>query len=219
MATFSQWVKLQEPRDDAVGFFARYWDAVTPGKISSVAGVRRYLDKLAAQIADSGGTEESERAGVKHGAALSGLELAVTEYNQAETRDLAIRQGVLPDPAVEAPPASGYTGWPQGTLALLAEQQGSLLSLLAKYAESASAWRSEARSAISVLDRQLAEVQRQLREVRELLGGDGGRAALAAQAAREEWHPVQERQDVPGAYLDFESLFAMADHAAEVTDG
>jgi hypothetical protein len=98
--TFAQWVKEQadrQDRQDDIGFFARTWEQVTPGKISSVDGIKRHLDRIAKQAADAG----DETAQNRIGAALSGFSLAVREYHQARAAAEAASQGLevrMPQP-------------------------------------------------------------------------------------------------------------------------
>jgi hypothetical protein len=109
MATFTQWVKAQADRDDSVGYFAKYWEQVTPGKISSIAGVGRLLDQLAADFAvqpEEMAEPAWRSAQAKIGAAQAGYELAVREYHNAESirhdaraiRDQAAARTAPPEP-------------------------------------------------------------------------------------------------------------------------
>lgn len=94
MATFAAWVKAQDRRDDAVGNFARYWEQVTPGRISTPTGMERHLQSVDASLAASG----DERGRIALAAALSGYHLAVKEYHQAEALDNAVRTGAIARP-------------------------------------------------------------------------------------------------------------------------
>lgn len=105
MATFSNWVKDQLEREDSVGFFARYWDSVTPGRISSITGVGRHLEKIERDYGEQPPDGQDRNAWLsgksKVDAAMAGYHLAVKEYHGAEALDNARREGVLPDPPVE----------------------------------------------------------------------------------------------------------------------
>lgn len=93
MATFAQYLKTQLHRDDELGFFARFWEENTPGKISSVAGIGRALEKIEAQY-ESGDNSQAQQA---LGMARKGYDLAVSEYHKAETLDAAIAAGAVPE--------------------------------------------------------------------------------------------------------------------------
>jgi len=103
MGTFAQWVKTQEDdHETAIGYFARFWASVTPGKISSIDGVKRHLDKIDKSYADS----HDEAGKAKIGAAINGFHLAVTEYHKIQAADRAKAMGLdvrVPD---EPPPAT-----------------------------------------------------------------------------------------------------------------
>jgi hypothetical protein len=97
MGTFAQWVKLQEDRQDGIGYFARYWASITPGKISSVDGIKRILDKAGKQAAESG----DDKTLAMYQAAESGYHLAVREYHQVRAAENATAQGLevrMPQP-------------------------------------------------------------------------------------------------------------------------
>lgn len=102
MGTFAQWVKTQEDRQDAIGYFARYWASVTPGKISSPDGIAKHLDRIAKSYADGG----DERGKAAIAAAQSGYHLAVKEYHQARTREQAESQGLVVHVPDEVPPVT-----------------------------------------------------------------------------------------------------------------
>lgn len=99
MPTFSNWVAEQSHRDDAVGYFANYWSRVTPGRISSITGIGRHLDKLDAAYRDS----DDEKGKAALGAARSGYELAVKDYHKAEATANAVRTGALTDRVPDVP--------------------------------------------------------------------------------------------------------------------
>jgi hypothetical protein len=80
MATFAQYVRAQVDRDDSIGYFAKYWQKVSPGKISSVDGVGRHLDEIQADLASS----DDEKAKAQVAAAIAGYRLTVKEYHEAE---------------------------------------------------------------------------------------------------------------------------------------
>jgi hypothetical protein len=107
MATFAAWVKAQDQRDDAVGNFARYWEQVSPGRISTPTGIERHLAALGESLAVSG----DERGRIALGAAVSGYHLAVKEYHQSEALDNAVRTGAIPPPA---PGSTFRTPAPEG---------------------------------------------------------------------------------------------------------
>lgn len=107
MVTFTQWAKGQADRQDAVGYFTRYWDSVTPGKISSVVGVRRFLETIEHDRKTRGKPDEMsdaawDKAGVSLEAAKSGLELAVAEYTRMRAVENANAHGLQLAP--EQPP-------------------------------------------------------------------------------------------------------------------
>ena len=102
MGTFAQWVKQQEDRQDGIGYFARYWASVTPGKISSVDGVKKQLDKIDKTYADS----RDERGKAAIAAALSGYGLAVGEYHKLQAAERATALGL--DVRVPDEPPPGY---------------------------------------------------------------------------------------------------------------
>lgn len=114
MATFSQWLKTQGDRDDAVGHFSRYWDSVTPGKISSVSGMQRHLEKIAKSYEEAeSGTGQESRENVQVKTALSSLPLAVKDYHRAEARENAIKTGAM-GPDAQVTGGEGGAGEPAG---------------------------------------------------------------------------------------------------------
>lgn len=99
MVTFTQWAKEQAERQDAVGYFARYWDSVTPGKISSIAGVRRHLDLIEHDRSVKGKPDDMadaawDKAAVSLDAARSGLALATAEYTRMRAVENAKAHGL-----------------------------------------------------------------------------------------------------------------------------
>jgi hypothetical protein len=107
MATFAQYVKAQVERDDSIGYFAKYWDKVSPGKISSVDGVGRHLDQIQADLEPS----DDEKAKAQAGAAIAGYKLAVKEYHAAEQPNHDARSFARDLPAPE--PEGGLSRQPQ----------------------------------------------------------------------------------------------------------
>jgi hypothetical protein len=102
MATFSQWLKLQEGRQDGTGSAARYWAQVTPGRISGVTGIIRHLEKLWHEAEAAPGHEGAEAAQ----AALAGIRSAVDEYGRDSITEQARKAGVL----ALVPPAGPESG-------------------------------------------------------------------------------------------------------------
>lgn len=100
MATFAAWVKEQEDRQDAVGYFASSWAALTPGRISTPGGIRRHLEKIEQEMQDHPDRfSERQKAGI--GAAKSGFELAVKEYHAVHTEETAAQVRAEHDKALE----------------------------------------------------------------------------------------------------------------------
>lgn len=117
VTTFAGWLKGQVSRGDAVGYAAKYWESVTPGKISAVSGIEKHLGKIQADYEVQ--PEGMEEAAWLHGkaqidAALSGLKFAVDEYHQAQALEVAQATGAVPklasvpDIDPELPPAQGH---------------------------------------------------------------------------------------------------------------
>jgi hypothetical protein len=102
MTTFANWIKAQEHRDDSVGYFARYWDAVTPGRISTPSGVERQLLKI-----EDATPEDAVKEQAAIGAALAGFKIAVGDYHKDQALSNAVASGVLSDriPREEPPVA------------------------------------------------------------------------------------------------------------------
>jgi hypothetical protein len=48
MATFAAWLSEQQDRQDAVGYLARYWHQASPGRLSAVSGVEKHLRAIEA---------------------------------------------------------------------------------------------------------------------------------------------------------------------------
>jgi hypothetical protein len=112
VGTFAQWVKLQEDRQDGIGYFARTWSSVTPGKISSVDGIKRHLDRMGKQAAESG----NDRAIAAYQAAESGYHLAVREYHQVQAQANAEAQGLTvskPEPPPDSVQLFGNDPYPE----------------------------------------------------------------------------------------------------------
>lgn len=97
MATFAQWVKDQQERDDQVGYFARYFAEVTPGKVSTPTGILRVLN----QVRDRSVAESDEKSLTRADAAITGYNLAVPEYQKDQALRQAIAAGAIPDPAAQ----------------------------------------------------------------------------------------------------------------------
>jgi hypothetical protein len=99
MATFASWLKGQVSRGDEIGYAAKYWESVTPGKISAVTGVEKYLRQIKADYETQ--PEGMEEAAWLHGraqvdAALSGLKFAVDEYHKQQALEVAQAAGAVP---------------------------------------------------------------------------------------------------------------------------
>jgi hypothetical protein len=93
VGSFAAWIKDQAHRDDAVGYFARYWTDLKIGRISTPTGIRRELEKAGQHIT----RHPDERAQASLGAAMSGYALAVKEYHQANALAVAIETGAVPE--------------------------------------------------------------------------------------------------------------------------
>lgn len=107
MGTFAGWLSEQADREDAVGYLAKYWKSVTPGKISAVSGIDRFLHKIEEDYRVQ--PEGMEEAAWLHGqmqvaAALNGLKFAVDEYHKQQAVAAAVANGAtaadLPDAGV-----------------------------------------------------------------------------------------------------------------------
>jgi hypothetical protein len=99
MATFASWLSEQTDRDDAVGYVAKYWKSVTPGKISAVSGIERYLAKIRDNYAMQ--PEDMAEPAWRHAqaqadAAISGLPFAVDAYHKHQAIGVAEANGVTP---------------------------------------------------------------------------------------------------------------------------
>ena len=146
MATFAQWVKGQLDRDDSIGYFAKYWDSASPGKISSISGVGKHLEQIKAEYEtqpDGMAEPAWQRAQAAVAAALGGYHLAVTEYEKLENaagneeyRHAGITPGVPHPgrrkdaaPRPEPEQAGKYTGWPEERFDRLEANQGRMLEL------------------------------------------------------------------------------------------
>jgi hypothetical protein len=106
MATFSAWLTAQRERPDMVGDFSRFWESVTPGRISTPTGMRRHLDKVLATFERTG--DEDGLAQVS--AALKGFNVAVDSYHREQALENAIETGAVPRPDADASAARyGYT--------------------------------------------------------------------------------------------------------------
>jgi hypothetical protein len=150
MATFAQYAKAQVDRDDSIGYFAKYWDKVSPGKISSVPGIQRHLEQIQADLAGS----DDERAKAQVAAAIAGCNLAVKEFHEAEkpNHDARALAKDVPAPGEaqthigsiqltrqpQSPSREGshrqdragaYTGWPEERFNRLEDQIGRLIGL------------------------------------------------------------------------------------------
>jgi hypothetical protein len=121
MATFSQWLKLQEGRQDETGSAARYWAQVTPGRISGVTGIIRHLEKHLGELGTPGLAGNQALANAE--AALAGIRSAVDEYGRDSIAEQARKAGVLalvppagPESDAEPPLAPGEVReYPPGT--------------------------------------------------------------------------------------------------------
>jgi hypothetical protein len=97
MSTFAQWVKDQVSRDDSIGYFARYYDTITPGKVSSVLGVLKVLEDNARQYSTQPDGMENpawERARASSAAAIAGYHLAVKAFHG---EDVAVPKAAAPE--------------------------------------------------------------------------------------------------------------------------
>ena len=92
MSTFAAWLKEQAERQDATGHAARTWENITPGRISSVPGIQRYLE---AEI------ESARTRGVSQGGidslklALDGIKAAAVEYGDSRTGTDPVAGGIV----------------------------------------------------------------------------------------------------------------------------
>jgi hypothetical protein len=91
VSTFSQWLGTQEDREDEAGWFAQYWKSVTPGRVSSVTGIIRFLDKRLADALASSVAEE-DLADLRR--ALSAVRDVAADYGQDQLADQAHRAGL-----------------------------------------------------------------------------------------------------------------------------
>lgn len=84
MATFGQWLADQQERQDQIGSAARFWQAVTPGRISSPSGMIRHLER---QV-----TADADDTAVK--AAIEGIKAANDEYGRVQLTAQAEKAGL-----------------------------------------------------------------------------------------------------------------------------
>lgn len=113
MATFASWLKDQQPRQDAIGWFARYWDALTPKpRLSSPSSIGSHLEDR-----ETGGFRDPAIEW-KEGTATGGnvrdaYDAVLGEYRRHRAQTVAaaqaadgIEQPVLPGMADEEIPAA-----------------------------------------------------------------------------------------------------------------
>jgi hypothetical protein len=99
VGTFANWLKGQVSRGDGIGYAAKYWESVTPGKISAVSGVERHLQKIKADFEtqpEGMSPQAWDHARVSIDAALSGLNLAIDEYHREQALEVAQAAGAVP---------------------------------------------------------------------------------------------------------------------------
>jgi len=114
VSTFAQWLAAQEDRDDRTGWLARHWAGVTPGRISSVTGVMRHLERRLSdlQAADPGddrvAATELAEAARQAALAVEAAREGAAEYARSQLRAQAERAGLalLPAPAGAADPGA-----------------------------------------------------------------------------------------------------------------
>lgn len=95
MSTFSAWLTAQRERPDMVGDFSRFWESVTPGRISTPTGMKRHLDK----VRDSFDGMHDENGLAQVNAAFKGFAVAVESYHREQALENAIETGAVPRPA------------------------------------------------------------------------------------------------------------------------
>jgi hypothetical protein len=89
MVTYTGWLKTREKAEDRIGWYARYWARITPGRISSVTGVEVRLNENlrdARKVFEESGGDADLEQGVRM--AESALEIhleAVEAYNQRDS--------------------------------------------------------------------------------------------------------------------------------------
>jgi len=91
MATFSQWLKDQESRPDEIGKAAVSWSSLTPGRISSVLGIERYIER---RLSEHGPDADSEETRWLNDV-LAGLRKAAEEYGRVQAHEQAVKAGVI----------------------------------------------------------------------------------------------------------------------------
>lgn len=136
MATFAAWLKDQESRQDRIGRAACYWAKVTPGRLSSVQGVKRFVENQLRDLGDS--ADPDDVAAIRD--AIAGLEEAHVAYAKHEAHEQAIAAGVTElvpktsdtDKYVQAgqPGSNKYTGWPEERLNRLEDKLDRVIRLL-----------------------------------------------------------------------------------------
>jgi len=98
MATFASWLKDQQPRTDAVGWFATYWDKLSPKpRLSSPSSIGSHLEDR-----ETGGFRDS-MIGLADGTSVTG-----TQLRDAYDAVLTEYRGVRSQTVEAARAASGY---------------------------------------------------------------------------------------------------------------
>lgn len=99
MATYRNWLSDQEEREDDIGWYARYWSRITPGRISAPAGVERYLREHIEGMKGEGGNPE----GLAHAETALGIHgKAVDEYHGRKPGHLTLMPSPGPETALDA---------------------------------------------------------------------------------------------------------------------
>ena len=79
-STYRSWLAEQEKREDQVGWYARWWTKTSPGRISSVQGIEKFIKTAIEDIGKNG--EGDGGISLEHArAALEYHALAVEEYH------------------------------------------------------------------------------------------------------------------------------------------
>lgn len=110
MSTFAAYLNDQLGRDDAIGYLAKYWHELSPGRISAVSGIERALRKEEARLADPRNKPEDmapaawERSIAVNAAALAAFGLAVDEYHKNQAIEVAHASGVRPEDMAKPSP-------------------------------------------------------------------------------------------------------------------
>ena len=178
MATFSQWLKDQESRPDEIGAAASAWGRLTPGRISSVSGIIRYMEH---RLSESGrGADDADVAVLT--SVVEGIRKAADEYNRIQVRKEAERAGVIPftppqpddssqlvapagqeagpnvhSVSTAAPQGAKYTGWPEARFDRIEHKLDLLIRIVGALASDAT---SELMQKLGVADSEEESTER-----------------------------------------------------------